>query len=176
MKKIILLFLVFFIINSVFSQKGFYFNYARCEITGVFNGELIKRESKNVRAGLDDFSQDFLAVVNFDDFRVKNKVTGEDLDFNQQLMKIKGQIPLDDMRSNTKQMQNYKMELEIIFPNQTINTLFNMEVQYFANGEGFRVVRMRAEIEVPEENERLKGFEKTLFIDLTYHIYKLKSY
>ena len=92
-------------------------------------------------------------------------------------MKIKGQIPLDDMRGNNKQVQNYQAELDVIFPDLTITSLFNIEVQYFANGkEGFRVVRMRTEIPVDDTFEKLKGFEKTLFIDISYNIYKFKSY
>jgi len=56
--------------------------------------------------------------------------------------------------------------------------LFNIEVQYFSHSSnGFRVVRMRAEIDTDElENEKLKDFEKKLFLDVSYNIYKLKDY
>ncbi len=176
MKKFLVVLVMFIGFNS-FSQKGFYFSYAQCEIIGVFNGELIKRQSKNVKAGLDDFSQDFIALVGFEDFNVKNKITGEDIDFHEIIMKIKGQIPLDEMRGSNKQVQNYQAELEVIFPDITITSLFNIEIQYFANGkEGFRVVRMRTEIPIDESFEKLKGFEKTLFIDISYNINKFKSY
>jgi len=176
MKKFLVVLAIFIGFNA-FSQTGFYFSYAQCEIIGVFNGDLIKRQSKNVKAGLDDFTHDFIAIVGFDDFNVKNKITGEDIQFNETLMKIKGQIPLDDMRGNNKQVQNYQAELEIIFPDETITSLFNIEVQYFANGkEGFRVVRMRTEIPIDDSFEKLKGFEKTLFIDISYNINKFKTY
>jgi len=176
MKKFLVV-LVMLISLNIFSQKDFYFSYPRCEITGVFNGELIKRQSKNIKAGLDDFSHDFIAIVGFDDFDVKNKISGEDIQFHKTVMKIKGQIPLDDMRANNKQIQNYQAELEVIFPDVTITSLFNIEVQYFANGkEGFRVVRMRTKIPIDDSFKKLKGFEKTLFIDISYNIYKFKSY
>ena len=176
MKKLLVV-LAMLIGFNVFSQKDFYFSYPRCEIVGVFNGELVKRQSKNVKVGLDDFSHDFIAIVGFSEFDLKNKVSGEDVQFNDFVMKVKGQIPLDDMRVNTQQVQNYQAELEIFFPDTTITSLFNIEVQYFANDkEGFRVVRMRTEIPVDDSFEKLKGFEKTLFLDISYNIYKFKSY
>ncbi len=175
--KNFLIVLVIFIGLNAFSQTSFYFSYPRCEITGVLNGELIRHETKNVKAGLDDFSHDFIAVIGFNDFSVKNKITGEDINFNNFGMKIKGQIPLNDMRVNNKQVQNYTAELDVVFPNETITSIFNIEVQYFANGkEGFRVVRMKTEIPIDDTNEKLKDFEKTIFIDISYNIYKFKSY
>ena len=176
MKKVLLVIVLFvgFFVNA---QESFYFNYARCEIVGVFNGELIKRESKNVKAGLDNFSHDFVVVVNFNDFEIKNKITGENIDFEEYTMRIKGQIPLDEMRTNKKQVQNYQAELEVIFPEQTITALFDIEVQYFSNGGGFRVVRMKTELDISEiNNEKLKDFEKKLFLEVSYNIYKLKDY
>ena len=101
MKKILLV-IVLFVGLLVNAQESFYFNYARCEITGVFNGELVKSETKNVRAGLDDFFHDFVMVVGFNEFHLKNTITGEDINFEKYTMRIKGQIPLDDMRTNKK--------------------------------------------------------------------------
>jgi len=176
MRKVFLVF-VLFIAVLVQAQENFYFNYARCEIMGVFNGELIKRESKSVRAGLDNFTHDFIAVVNFNDFEIKNKITGENIDFEKVVMQVKGQIPLDEMRDNNKQIQNYKAELEIVFPDETMTSLFDIEVQFFSNGGGFRVVRMKTELDISAiNNEKLKDFENKLFIEISYNIYKLKDY
>jgi len=175
MKKIALIFTILVGLSS-FSQTGF--SDAACEIESVYKGNLVKRESRNIQVGLDEFSQDFVAVINFDDFILKDNVTGKSIEFDEVIMKIKGQIPLKEMQANDKQAQNYQTELEIIFSDVvTMTSVFDIVVEYFETGnEGFRVVVMKTEIPIDDSFEKLKGFEKTLFIDISYNIYKFKSY
>ena len=175
-KQLIILFT--FISFTLFAQSGFVFQYPRVEITGVFNGELVKRETKKARIALSKETGEFVAVMNFDDFQLQNKETGEVLDFPDESMKIHGFIDLNEGRSNTNEFQNYKTELTIDFPDNTIHSLFNIEIQYFKNQErGFSLVRLTSELSFQDlQSGGINGFEDKFYITLTVQVYKIQNY
>ena len=170
---------IFTIINlGLFAQQDFVFQYPRVEITGVFNGELVKRETKQVRIGLSKETGEFLVIMNFDDFKLQNKETGEIIDFPDESMKIHGDLDLKDMRENTNQFQTYKAELTIDFPGTTITSLFNVEIQYFKNQErGFSLVRMNTELDFEDLRAGgIIGFEDTFYVTIIFQIYQIQDY
>jgi len=175
------LFLVslFTIINlGLFAQKNFVFQYPRVEITGVFNGELVKRETKQVRIGLSKETGEFIVIMNFDDFKLQNKETGEVLDFPDESMKIHGYIDLNTMRDNKSQLQTYKTELTIDFPNVTITSLFDIEVQNFKNQDsGFSLVRMNTELNFEDlKAGGINGFENKFYVTIVFQVYEMQTY
>ena len=170
---------IFTIISlGLFAQQDFVFQYPRVEITGVFNGELVKRETKHVRIGLSKETGEFLVIMNFDDFKLQNKETGEIIDFPDESMKIHGDLDLKDMRENTNQFQTYKAELTIDFPSTTITSLFNVEIQYFKNQErGFSLVRMNTELDFEDLRAGgITGFEDTFYVTIIFQIYQIQDY
>ncbi len=175
-----ILFISFFtlITFGLFAQQGFVFQYPRVEITGVFNGELVKRETKQVRIGLSKETGEFVVIMNFDDFKLQNKETGEILDFPDESMKIHGYLDLNTMRENSNQFQTYKAELTIDFPNNTITSLFDVEIQYFKNQDrGFSLVRMNSELNFEDlKAGGINGFEDKFFVTLIFQVYQSHNY
>lgn len=168
-----------FITFGLFAQSGYVFQYPRAEIAGVFNGELVKRETKQVRIGLSKETGEFIVIMNFDDFKLQDKETGEILDFPDESMKIHGYLDMNNFRENTNQFQTYKAELTIDFPNDVnITSLFNIEVQYFKNQErGFSLVRMNSELNFEDlKAGGINGFEDKFFVTLIFQIYQSKDY
>lgn len=176
--KLLFISIFTFITLGMFAQEGYIFQYPRAEFTAVFNGDLVKRETKQVRIGLSKETGEFVVFMNFDDFKLQNKETGEIVDFPDNSMKIHGYLDMNNFSENTNQFQNYKAELTIDLPAGTITTLFNIEIQYFKNQErGFSLVRMNTELNFEELRAGgIHGFEDSFFYTLTFQIYRTQNY
>ena len=176
--RIFLIGILTFITIGLFAQQNFVFQYPRVEITGVFNGELVKRETKQVRIGLSKETGEFLVVMNFDDFKLQNKETGKIIDFPDESMKIHGSIDLNSIRDNNSQFKTLKTELTIDFPNTTITSLFNVEVQNFKKQDsGFSLVRMNAELNFEDlKAGGINGFEDKFYITIIFQVYEMQTY
>jgi len=163
---------------GLFAQQNFVFQYPRVEITGVFNGELVKRETKQVRIGLSKETGEFIVVMNFDDFKLQNKETGEVLDFPDESMKIHGYIDLNSVRDNNSQFQTYKAELTIDFPSTAITSLFDLEIQFFKNQDsGFSLVRMNTELNFEDlKAGGINGFEDKFYVTIIFQVYEMQTY
>jgi len=176
--KLFIISIFTFITLGLFAQEGYMFQYPTAGFTAVFNGDLVKRETKQVRIGLSKETGEFIVLMNFDDFKLQNKETGELIDFPDNSMKIHGYLDMNNFSENTNQFQNYKAELTIDFPSGTVTSLFNIEIQYFKNQErGFSLVRMNSELNFLDlKGGGINGFEDTFFYTLTFQVYQSKNY
>ena len=173
--KTLLLTTLLLSITTIFSQENLLVQSPACYINGVLNGEKATWESENVKIGINKSTADFTSIINFDEFKIQNKLTGEQIKFEDNIMKIYGQIPLNDMLANIKTQQTYKADFTVEFGDNTSQTVFTINITYVS--KHYRAVSIYGEVSFSDFNKTPPdNFEEDLSIEMRFQLYKYEGY
>lgn len=146
------------------------------QMNGVQNNEPVEKKTKVFGLTVNYETGELNGVVNLVELDLLNKGRGESADPEQDALKIKGYLPLNDILYNTNEQQNYKVELDLIIKEFTVTALFEFNIAYIKNTQmKFHDVRAMAPVNLDDfQVEDLNGFEPRVNIIMMFQMLNLQ--
>jgi hypothetical protein len=177
MKNLVILFLLFSF-TGAYSQitKMVLIKDQLFQMNGVQYGEPVEKKTKIFGLTINYETGEINGVVNLIDIDLLNKHPEAEADQNQNILKIKGFLPLNDILYNRQEQQEYKVELELVVRDLTVPVLFNFNITFIKNTQmKFHDVRAFALVNLLDfKIEDLNGFEPQVNIILMFQMLNLQ--
>jgi len=146
------------------------------QMNGVQNNEPVEKKTKVFGLTINYETGELNGVVNLVELDLLNKGREESADPEQDALKIKGFLPLNDILYNTNEQQNYKVELDLIIREFTVTALFEFNIAYIKNTQmKFHDVRAMAPVNLNDfQVEDLNGFEPRVNVIMMFQMLNLQ--
>jgi len=146
------------------------------QMNGVQFGEPVEKKTKVFGLNINYETGEINGVVNLVELDLLNKDKQASADPEQDALRIKGFLPLNDILYNKNEQQQYKVELDLVIKDLTVPVLFNFNIAYFKNTQ-LKLHDVRA-IGVLDLNkfqvEDLNGFEPQVNIIMMFQMLNLQ--
>ncbi len=167
-----LIIIILFISVAGSGQKQIQVKNQKFETIGVSDGEKIHKESRDLMVKLNYETGDIEMAINMKNNRLISEEKMPRTNEEDDLFKIAGRLPLNDIIYNKQTDQNYTLELNIANRGKITPVLFNCDIKnYTGSGRGFRQFIMTTDIDLPENSEELYGLEPVIKIIISFQMY-----
>ncbi len=177
MKNIILIVLIFSF-TGAFSQvtKMVLVRNQNFQMHGVQFDEPVEKKTKVFGLSINYETGEINGVVNLVELDLLNKGRESSADPEQDALKIRGFLPLNDILYNQNEQQQYKVELDLIIKEFTVPVLFNFNIAYVKNTQmKFHDVRAIGPVNLSDFRiEDMNGFEPQVNILLMFQMMNLQ--
>jgi len=146
------------------------------QMNGVQNNEPVEKKTRVFGLTVNYESGELNGVVNLVELDLLNKGREESADPEQDALKIRGFLPLNDILYNTNEQQNYKVELDLNIKDFTVTALFDFRIAYIKNTQmKLHDVRAIAPVNLDDfQVEDLNGFEPQVNIIMMFQMLNLQ--
>jgi hypothetical protein len=173
-----LTFLFIFSISAGFSQvtKMVQIRNQVFQMNGVQHTIPVEKKTKVFGLTVNYETGEIKGVVNLVELDLLNKNIESSSDPEQDVLKIRGFLPLNDILYNQQEQRTYTVELELIIKEFSVPVLFNFNIGYVKSTQvKFHDVRAMAPLNLLEFNvEDLNGFEPNVNILLMFQMLNLQ--
>lgn len=179
MKRI--LFILMAVLSSGFliAQKQLQVKGQKFEINAVRNNLPVHVESNDVGIVINYKTGDFLARIDLSDTRLFTGDEAEEDRFpGDEILKITGMIPINEIIDNQAEQQEYVFDLDINYISNVVPAAFKFNVTKVPNtSRGFNIITMTTKTSFTDFGvEDLKGYEDEIEVVLYFQVYVLGSY
>ena len=146
------------------------------QMNGIQNGEAVEKKTKVFGVNVNYETGEFKGVVNLVELDLLNKNKQSSPDPEEDALKIRGFLPLNDILYNQQEHRSYTVELQLIIKEFTVPVLFIFNIGYVKNTQvKFHDVRAMATVNLLDFNiEDLNGFEPNVNILLMFQMLNLQ--
>jgi len=146
------------------------------QMNAVQNGEPIEKKTKVFGLTVNYETGEINGVVNLVELDLLNKNRESSSDPQEDALKIRGFLPLNDILYNRQEQRLYKVELELIVKEFVVPVLFNFNIGYVKNTQvKFHDVRANGPVNLNDFNvEDLNGYEPDVNIILMFQMLNLQ--
>jgi len=176
--KNILVVLMIFSFSGAFAQvtKMVQIRDQVFQMDGVQFEQPVEKKTKVFGLTINYETGEINGVVNLVEIDLLNKGRESSADPEQDALKIKGFLPLNDILYNTNEQQHYKVELDLIVKQFTVPVLFDFNIGYAKSTQvKFHNVVANAPVNLLDfKVEDLNGFEPDVNIIMMFQMLKLQ--
>jgi len=176
--KNLLIFILVFSCSGAFGQitKMVLIKNQTFQMNGVQYDQPVEKKTKIFGLTVNYETGELNGVVNLVDIDLLNKNPESSPDPEQDVLKIRGFLPLNDLLYNRQEQQHYKVELDFIINNFTVTVLFDFNIAFVKNTQvQFHDVRANANVNLLDFNvEDLNGFKPDVNILLMFQMLNLQ--
>jgi hypothetical protein len=146
------------------------------QMNGVQFNEPVEKKTKVFGLTINYETGELNGVVNLVELDLLNKGREASADPEQDALRIKGFLPLNDILYNKNEQQTYKVELELLIKDFAVPVLFDFNIAYFKNTQlKFHDVRAMGPVNLNDFNvEDLNGFEPEVNIIMMFQMLNLQ--
>lgn len=146
------------------------------QMNGVQNDEPVEKKTRVFGLTVNYETGELKGVVNLVELDLLNKNIESSPDPEEDVLKIRGFLPLNDILYNQQEQRTYKVEMELIIKEFTVPVLFNFNIGYVKNTQvKFHDVKAYAPVNLVDfKVEDLNGFEPTVNILLMFQMLNLQ--
>lgn len=146
------------------------------QMNGVQDGEAIEKKTKVFGLNINYETGELNGVVNLVELDLLNKGTEASADPEQDALRIKGFLPINDILYNQNEQQHYKVELDLVIKEYTLTALFEFNIAYVKNTRlKFHDVRANAPVNLNDLHiEDLNGFEPEVNVIMMFQMLNLQ--
>jgi hypothetical protein len=146
------------------------------QMNGVQNNEPVEKKTKVFGLTINYETGELNGVVNLVELDLLNKGRGESADPEQDALKIRGFLPLNDILYNANEQQNYKVELDLSIKQFTVTALFDFNIAYIKNTQmKLHDVRAMAPVNLNDfQVGDLNGFEPRVNVIMMFQMLNLQ--
>ena len=146
------------------------------QMNAVQNGEPVEKKTKVFGLTVNYETGEINGVVNLVELDLLDKNREESSDPQEDALKIRGFLPLNDIVFNQQEQRLYKVELEFIIKDFVVPVLFNFNIGYVKNTQvHFHDVRAFGPVNLNDFNiEDLNGYNPDVNILLMFQMLNLQ--
>lgn len=146
------------------------------QMNGVQFGEPVEKKTKVFGLTVNYETGEINGVVNLVELDLLNKGREASADPEQDALRIKGFLPLNDILYNKNEQQQYKVELDLVIKEFTVTALFDFNIAYIKNTQlKLHDVRAIAPVNLNDfQVEDLNGFEPQVNIIMMFQMLNLQ--
>ena len=146
------------------------------QMNGIQHDESVEKKTKIFGVTVNYETGELNGVVNLVELDLLNKNKQSSPDPEEDVLKIRGFLPLNDILYNQQDQRTYTVELQLIIKEFTVPVLFNFNIGYVRNTQvRFHDVRAMANVNLLDFNvEDLNGFEPNVNILLMFQMLNLQ--
>lgn len=146
------------------------------QMNGVQDGEAVEKKTRVFGLTINYETGELNGVVNLVELDLLNKEKETSPDPEQDALRIKGFLPINDILYNQNEQQNYKVELDLSIKEFTITALFEFNVAYIKNTQmKLHDVRANAPVNLNDFHiSDLNGFEPEVNVFLMFQMLNLQ--
>lgn len=146
------------------------------QMNGVQHGQPVEKVTKVFGLTINYDTGELNGVVNLIELDLLNKNVEPAADPEMDALKIKGFLPVEQIRYNQLEQAQYKVELELIIKEHVVPVLFNFDIIYVKNTQKkFHNVRAVANVNLEDfKINDMNGFEPQVNIILMFQMLNLQ--
>lgn len=147
------------------------------QMNGVQNGQPVEKMTKVFGLTINYETGELNGVVNLVDIDLLNKNRESSSDPEEDALKIRGFLPLNDILYNEQNQRTYTVELELRIKDFTVTSLFNFDIVYAKNTlVDFHNVRATSNVNLLDfKVEDLNGFEPDVTVILMFQMLRFEQ-
>ena len=176
--KNLLIFILLLSFSGAFGQvtKMVLIKNQTFQMNGIQNDQPVEKKTKIFGLTVNYETGELNGVVNLVDIDLLNKNPEASADPEQDVLKIRGFLPLEDLLYNRQDRQNYKVEMDLIIKNFSHTVLFDFNIAFIKNSQlKFHDVIANANVNLLDFNvEDLNGFKPDVNIILMFQMMNLQ--
>ena len=177
MKNLLIIVMVFSF-SGVFAQstKMVLIKDQVFQMNGVQNSQPVEKKTQVFGLSVNYETGEIQGVVNLVELDLLNKDRESSPDPEEDALKIRGFLPLNDILYNSNEQQKYKVELDLVIKEYTVTALFNFDIAYIKNTEvKFHYVVANAQVNLLDfKVEDLNGFEPDVNVIMMFQMMDLQ--
>ena len=176
--KNLLIFMLVFSFSGAFGQitKMVLIKNQTFQMNGVQYDQPVEKKTKIFGLTVNYETGELKGVVNLVDIDLLNKNLESSPDPEQDVLKIRGFLPLNDLLYNRQEQQHYTVEMDLIIKDFTVTALFDFNIAFVKSSQvQFHNVIANANVNLLDFNvEDLNGFEPGVNIILMFQMMNLQ--
>lgn len=177
--KTVLCLILIMTMTSTYSQvtKMIQVKNQSFQMNGVQNGEPVEKKTNVFGLTVNYETGEINGVVNLVELDLLNKHREPSAKPEEDALKIRGFLPLNDILYNEQEQRQYNVELELRIGDQIVNAIFNFNIGYIRNTQmKFHDVRAMTTVNLTDfKVDDLNGFEPQVNIILMFQMLNLEQ-